>query len=46
MRQRLYLLGLLVGFTRQLDVMMTSEGHIAGFMKKLDTLLEGATYEH
>jgi len=46
MRQRLYLLGLLVGFTRQLDVKMTSEGQIAGFIKKLDTLLEVATYEH
>jgi len=46
MRQRLYLLGLLVGFTRQLDVRMTSEGQIVGFMKKLDTLLEVTTYEH
>jgi len=46
MRQRLYLLGMLIGFTRQLDVMMTSEGQIAECMKKLDTLLEVATYEH
>jgi hypothetical protein len=46
MRQWLYLPGLLVGFTRQLDGRMTSEGHFAGFIKKLDTLLEVATYEH
>lgn len=46
MRQRLFLLSLLIGFDQQLDVMMTSEGRIVGFMKKLDTLLEVTRYEH
>jgi pyruvate,water dikinase len=40
MRQRLYLLGLLVGFTRQLDVKMVSEGQVDVYVKKLNTLLE------
>ncbi|MBU0484500.1 MAG: hypothetical protein KKB30_08300 [Proteobacteria bacterium] len=40
MRQRLYLLGLLVGFTRQLDVKMISEGQVDVYVKKLKNLLE------
>ncbi len=40
MRQRLYLLGFLVGFTRQLDVKMISEEHISGYVEKIKTLLE------
>lgn len=46
MRQRLYLLGLLVGFTRQLDVQMNSEGHIVEFVKKFETLSGSNNYEH
>lgn len=40
MRKRLYLLGLLVGFTRQLDVKMISDRHIASYVEKLQTLVE------
>jgi pyruvate,water dikinase len=40
MRQRLFLLGLLVGFTRQLDVKMISEGQIDVYVKKLKNLME------
>lgn len=42
MRHRLFLLGLLVGFTRQLDVKMTSEEQVGWYGKKLKTLLEEA----
>jgi pyruvate,water dikinase len=40
MRRRLYLLGLLVGFTRQLDVRMVSEERVAEFIQKFNKLLE------
>jgi pyruvate,water dikinase len=40
MRQRLYLLGLLVGFTRQLDVKMISDGRIDEYIEKFNHLLE------
>lgn len=42
MGRRLYLLGLLVGFTRQLDVKMISEEEVGWYVKKLTTLLEEA----
>ncbi len=38
--KRLYLLGILIGFTRQLDVKMVSEDRITFFAKKLDQLME------
>ena len=40
MQQRLYLLGLLVGFTRQLDVKMVSEQRIKDYIDKFNLLLE------
>lgn len=40
MQQRLYVLGLLVGFTRQLDVQMGSDRQITEHMQKFNTLLE------
>lgn len=41
MLQRLFVLGLLVGFTRQLDVRMVSEQHIEVYIDKFNQLLEG-----
>lgn len=40
MMQRLHLLGLLVGFTRQLDVKMLSDQHIDTYIDKFNQLLE------
>jgi pyruvate,water dikinase len=40
MLQRLFLLGLLVGFTRQLDVKMVSEETIATFFNEIKTIME------
>ncbi len=40
MQQRLQVLGLLVGFTRQLDVQMDSDRQITDSMQKFNTLLE------
>lgn len=40
MLKRLYLLGLLVGFTRQLDVKMLSEQHIDKYIDKFNILIE------
>jgi len=40
MQQRLYLLGLLIGFTRQLDVRMVSEQHIKDYINKFNQLME------
>ena len=40
MEQRLYLLGLLVGFTRQLDVKMVSEQQIKQYIDKFNLLME------
>ncbi|HFQ90041.1 MAG TPA: hypothetical protein ENK27_08175 [Desulfobulbus sp.] len=42
MLQRLFLLGLLVGFTRQLDVQMVSEETIDIFFNKIRTIMEQA----
>jgi pyruvate,water dikinase len=42
MMKRLYLLGLLIGFTRQLDVKMVSEQSINDYNQKLELLLEAA----
>lgn len=42
MIKRLYLLGLLIGFTRQLDVKMVSEQSISDYITKLDLLMEAA----
>lgn len=44
MRERLYLLGLLVGFSRQLDVKMSSEQRVNDYVEKFNTLL-GEGYE-
>ncbi|NIA04352.1 MAG: hypothetical protein GWP11_00070 [Proteobacteria bacterium] len=38
--KRLYLFGILIGFTRQLDVKMVSEEHINLFADKIDQLME------
>ena len=40
MQSKMYLLGQLVGFTRQLDVRMTSDTQIANFSKEFERLLE------
>jgi len=40
MLQRLYLLGVLIGFTRQLDIRMVSDRHVADFVEKLEELME------
>ena len=40
MLQRLFLLGLLVGFTRQLDVKMVSEEMITTFFNEIKTIME------
>ncbi len=40
MLQRLFLLGLLVGFTRQLDVKMVSEETIDSFFNEIKTIME------
>ena len=40
MLQRLFLLGLLVGFTRQLDVKMVSEETITTFFNEIKTIME------
>jgi len=37
---RLHLLGVLIGFTRQLDVLMVSDGRIADYTEKINKLLE------
>lgn len=40
MQKRLFLLGLLVGFTRQLDVRMVSEQRISDYLTKFNLLME------
>ncbi len=40
MLRRLYLLGLLIGYTRQLDVRMVSDEHIKLFVKEIHKLME------
>jgi pyruvate, water dikinase len=40
MRSKMVLLGQLVGFTRQLDVMMTNDAQIEAFAKKFEQMLE------
>ncbi len=39
--RRLYLVGILIGFTRQLDVLMVSDEHVSQFAKKIIELMEG-----
>jgi len=43
--ERLYLLGILIGFTRQLDVRMVNEDQITLFVKKVDHFMEDS-HEH
>jgi pyruvate,water dikinase len=45
MLDRLFLLGLLVGFTRQLDVKMVSDERIDFYFNKIKSIMEGRTHE-
>ncbi len=38
--RRLYLVGILIGFTRQLDVLMVSDEHVSQYEKKIIELME------